>query len=335
MSQLSEEGIACDCSGLMNLLFEELSLPAPYALSRPKAVHYFSVLQEIGSKRIDTLKPGHLLAWRKDVLPKSGDTGHVLMVAGELIKDGEGLYRLPVFDASKALEGLSFRDIQLQATPDGELLGVRLHAQDSKVKRTAIYHAALEGSRYCFGCALPKRTCMCAHVQPSMIEPSVLIFRHPNERKRTASTVSLIKQRFPNVLVRDGEVFSRPRRDHLVLLFPGGETLTTDTSRGRREAEGTIVIIDATWRKAKKILQQNPWMKDLPRLSLAPETVSDYLIRKIPDANALSTVESFAAVSHAPELNDLFRCFIDRQIELMGEEVYLRNYRQHLNYPGD
>lgn len=338
-TELNTNAIACDCSGLINLLFEHASLPLPYGLARPKAVHYFNVLQELGSDKIAKLAPGHMLAWRKDQLPKSGDTGHVLIVAEAPEQLAQGSYLVSVYDATKACGGLSKRQIALQVNEQGQIIGVRLHLDGSiegatKVKRCAIYHAPIEGSRYCFGCALPSKVCQCAQVEPSLVLPNIVVLRHPDERGRTLSTVSLIKQRYPNVLVKEGEQFAPLRMPNLALLYPDDELVEPgDVAHEQANSQlQTLILLDATWRKAKKMLHLNPWLASLPKVALQAEQVSHYLLRKIPNEGALSSVEAFAQAAGDEALNALFINFMNRQIALMGEEVYLRNYRKHLNY---
>ncbi|WP_317930108.1 DTW domain-containing protein [Halioxenophilus sp. WMMB6] len=330
------EAIACDCSGLINLLFEQLQLSKPYQLARPKAVHYFAILQEIGSNRLANLKPGNLLAWRKDKLPKSGDSGHVLMVAGEPLAVADHCYRLAVVDATKLEQGIARREIELQVDEAGQLIGVRLHRAENKFKRTAIYHHPLSASRYCFGCALPKRVCNCGAIDPILPPPPITILRHPEERGRTLSTVSLIKQRYPAVLVKEGEHFAPLRQSKLALLFPDATNIGSeaDDQTGALQVYEHLILIDATWRKAKRILHQNPWLQALPKVALRPEKSSDYLLRKVADAGALSSVEAFALAVADGQLAGMLKPFMERQIALMGESVYQKNYRHYLNFSG-
>ena len=331
--QVDEGCIETDCSGLINLLVQALGKGKPFRLARPKAVHYYALLQEVGTQQVAAIRPGHFLAWRKDVVPKSGDTGHVLIAVSKAREQKAGVFILDVVDSTKAIGGLARREVELHADHNGRLMGVRLHMSDRKVKRVPIFHASLEQSRHCFGCALPKKMCMCGKIKPELSTPPILILRHPDERGRTLSTVSLIKQRYPGVLVKDGEVFSAPRDASLALLFPGAQPLNSELLKKDREGnERVFVLIDATWPKARKILHLNAWLEQLPKVSLEPKAVSDYLIRKVPNEGALSTVESFALVAEDLTLGELFRSFIEQQIEVMGEDVYRKNYRDHLNY---
>lgn len=330
---LNSQAIGCDCSGFITLLFSQLGVQTPYRINYPKAVHYFSLLQEIGSNHVDRLKTGSLLAWRKQQLPKSGDTGHVLLVAGDAVKLGPLHYRLPVIDSTKRLSGLARREIEVHTDEHGKLIGVRLHLSDSKIKRTAIYHHAINDTRFCFGCGLPTRVCGCATVDAILEVPPIIILRHPKERKRTLSTVSLIKQRYPAVLVKEGELFAPLRQSNLALMFPGDDS--QQSCRESAQSGATLILIDATWRKAKKILHVNPWLQALPRVNLRPEKFSDYRLRKVSSSAALSSVEAFAAAMEDRALGDSLGQFMDRQISVMGESTYRKNYRHYLNFSDD
>jgi DTW domain-containing protein len=337
---VNTSGIQCDCAGLITLACEHLLIPKPYALVQPRAVHYFAILQEIGSSHISQVGPGSLLAWRKDRVPKSGDSGHVLVVAGRPQKRSESVYQLTIIDATKVHDGLAQRDIYVHTNAEGTLIGVQLHLTEAKVKRTAIYHAPLLNNRYCLGCGVPKKICLCHQIDVRQMDTEIIILRHPHERKKTLSTVSLIKQRYPQVLVKEGRVFSPIRNNNCALLFP--DTVASDEASSRAGmhsgkdlhggGEQTLLLLDATWRKAKRILHDNPWLAALPRVSLEPRARSDYLLRKGPGGAALSTVEAFALVQVDSVLQAHLWNFMTQQIEVMGADRYARNYRDHPNY---
>ncbi|MFT6433324.1 MAG: DTW domain-containing protein YfiP [Candidatus Azotimanducaceae bacterium] len=337
---VTSSGIHCDCSGLISLLCDSLAVPKPYAIKRPRAVHYFAILQEIGSSNVSQIKPWNLMAWRKENVPKSGDSGHVLLVAGEPHKVEENVYRLEVIDATKLHNGLARREIRLHTNTQGKVIGVQLHESEPKVKRSPIYHAPLLSKRYCLGCGVPRKLCLCNQVEVNRLQPPIIILRHPDERKKTLSTVSLIKQCYPEVLVKEGEVFSPIQYKNLALLFPETRTKANtmqsrslSTHLDSRTEQQTLVLLDATWRKAKRMLHENVWLSVLPRVSLEPNKISNYLLRKVPNPSALSTVEVFAMIANDLVLPELFRVFMHKQIELMGKDKYESNYRDYINYP--
>lgn len=339
---LSSQAIACDCSGLFNLLCDALGITKPFNIERPKAVDYFSLLQEVGSDNVGNLTQGCVLAWRKEVLPKSGDTGHVAMVCGPVEHLSAGHYLVPVVDASKACLGIAERTLELFSDERGKIQGVRLSAADKKIKRTAIYHHPLSSSRYCFGCALPKRVCNCNAIEAVLTSPSVVILRHPQERKKTLATVSLIKQRYPRILVKDGEIFSPMRGAQWRLLFPDDQSQAVDDQnqslgenpRAEPLSE-SLILIDATWRKAKKILYSNAWLNSLPKVSLSPNFLSHYRLRKVPSDQALSSVETVACVLRDEALIELLDAVTEKHIEQMGLETYQKNYTGHINFSGE
>ena len=159
---------------------------------------------------------------------------------------------------------------------------------------------------------MPKKVC-CGQIEIKPMDTEIIIFRHPDERRNTLSTVSLIKQRHPEILVKEGVNFRPIRRASCALLFPKTPTnspaaLNDPPYQAPQEsdAETTLLLIDATWKKAKRMLYENPWLAELPRVALKPPTRSDYLLRKGPGGTALSTVEAFAMVQNDAALRRTF-----------------------------
>ena len=56
-----------------------------------------------------------------------------------------------------------------------------------------------------------------------------------------------------------------------------------------------LVVLDATWRKSRKMLHCNPWLQQLPRMALPNPPASRYLIRKAHGSHQLSTLEATCA----------------------------------------
>lgn len=53
-----------------------------------------------------------------------------------------------------------------------------------------------------------------------------------------------------------------------------------------------LVMLDATWRKSRKMLHLNPVLQTLPRLDLGAVPMSRYAIRKAQRPHQLSTLEA-------------------------------------------
>ena len=65
-----------------------------------------------------------------------------------------------------------------------------------------------------------------------------------------------------------------------------------DSSYGARVC---LVVLDGTWRKSRKMLQRNPLLQALPRLSLQPLAPSRYSVRKAHQPHQRSTLEAACA----------------------------------------
>jgi DTW domain-containing protein YfiP len=116
------------------------------------------------------------------------------------------------------------------------------------------------------------------------------------------------------------------------LLYPGESAVTLDSNFKARELTH-IILIDGTWRKAKKIFMLSKNLQTLPLLKLSPAEKTDYRIRKAPSENSLSTLEAAVMALHflEPDLNTTpaivsFQKMIDIQINKMGREIYQTNY---------
>jgi DTW domain-containing protein YfiP len=117
-----------------------------------------------------------------------------------------------------------------------------------------------------------------------------------------------------------------------ILLFPTSkslpvESINTDNIR-------PLIFLDATWRKAKRMYLESELLQSLPTVHLQATSLPAYKIRKSPSSKALSTIEAIAETLSVLEddaekyqsLLTSMSWMIERQIELMGDETYLKNY---------
>jgi DTW domain-containing protein YfiP len=94
------------------------------------------------------------------------------------------------------------------------------------------------------------------------------------------------------------EVINNPSR-RSVLLYPE-ECADSTNAHNRHKANHLsadpttlrLIVLDATWRKSRKMLHLNPVLQSLPRLSLCDPPPSRYAIRKAHHAHQLSTLEA-------------------------------------------
>jgi len=148
----------------------------------------------------------------------------------------------------------------------------------------------------------------------------VLILQHPLEVGASKGTGRLLHLCLSNSVLLTGERFDEGElRAALhaggrspVLLYPGGDALAGLAPAGQR-----LVVLDATWRKSRKMLHLNPLLAALPRASLNA-VESGYRIRKAQLPDQLSTFEAAAHAlaatgADAAPLFDVFDAFIERE----------------------
>lgn len=196
---------------------------------------------------------------------------------------------------------------------------------------------------FCYQCHRAKVACLCGRVEKQANQVKLIVLQHPDEASNKKATAIIAELGLQQYQLWRGEDFTQhaelgrlltDKANKLGILYPAEEAeLLVDTLPGRTEIE-YLIVIDATWRKARKIWQLNPQLHKLRALSFDSSRLSDYRIRKEPEAGYLSTLESvvFALriLEDSPQayqgLLELFAEMIDFQIKQMGEDIYKRNY---------
>ncbi|WP_204796467.1 tRNA-uridine aminocarboxypropyltransferase [Oceanisphaera litoralis] len=154
---------------------------------------------------------------------------------------------------------------------------------------------------YCHACSLPQSACLCAHVSPQPCPLPVLILQHPLEAKHAKSTVPLLRLALPDMQLAITEHLAPlppPASGRWWLLYPSEQALDLDSAGVALPMAdiGGLIVLDGTWRKTRRLLHLNPWLRQLPALSFSRAPAGAYAIRKGPGGQALSTLESLAHV---------------------------------------
>ncbi|EKE81448.1 hypothetical protein A10D4_10236 [Idiomarina xiamenensis 10-D-4] len=143
----------------------------------------------------------------------------------------------------------------------------------------------------------------------------VVVLQHPAERraaKNTARLLGLSLQRYRCYCGESAADFAELQQElqqqplstessanqHLTtaVLYPSATAQATHTL-AQTHAIKRLILLDATWRKAYKMWQLNPWLQQLPALTLAAGRTSAYP-RKAAHAQQLSTLEACAYALH-------------------------------------
>lgn len=158
--------------------------------------------------------------------------------------------------------------------------------------------------RQCPRCLRPQSVCLCPSLGHCVSRHRVTILRHPSEAKSAKGTAHLCSLVLEKCTLVDGETdwdfadlrASLDRGNRPVWLLYPGEDATPLESLGCDCQPGHLLVLDGTWKKVHRMLQLNPWLQSLPKVSFGELPQGNYQIRKARRADSLSTLE---AVAHA------------------------------------
>jgi DTW domain-containing protein YfiP len=181
----------------------------------------------------------------------------------------------------------------------------------------------------CSQCLRPLSTCVCKYIHVVNNHVELIILQHPLEVTEAKNTARLLHLCMKNSQLHVGEQFSNdfftqlmlnpilsadissnasahtspynlllypetPEEKSMGILSPPAidiERLSIGNSSHNTHPI-RLWVLDATWRKSRKMLYLNPALQTLPRLQLQPYAPSIYTIRKAHSENQLSTLEA-------------------------------------------
>lgn len=193
---------------------------------------------------------------------------------------------------------------------------------------------------YCPNCEKATAACFCHKLHQYSIDSQIIILRHPSEKGHPLGTAKIAELSLDNCKVITAEEFknnlelTQAIKDHeSYLVFP---TQNEQPSRPINEStkKKLYIFIDGTWKKAKKILYMNPFLNDLPTISLTPSDRSKYILRKVPKDNYISTLEAICECLRQYDDKDIsgtlntLKHIQDFQIQKMGIEKFNQIYSE-------
>ena len=179
---------------------------------------------------------------------------------------------------------------------------------------------------HCEGCALVKEFCICELKKNLESKVNFILLTHSNELKKRTNTGVIIERNmkstrviewmrkepskelldiinseldvyllYPDIEEFQDKTFENlPNKDKEILsdkelLETSCIKIADDLSQGN---EKYIIILDGTWQEAQKMFNRSEYLKNIKRLSLTPENLSEYKLRRKKDENHLCTVEA-------------------------------------------
>lgn len=148
----------------------------------------------------------------------------------------------------------------------------------------------------CPHCERPLQRCFCSHVVPTNNHCRLLLLQHPNEAGHPKNTGELLWHSLTNCERLIGETFTdeqlAPFMAGAALLYPEADDQPPMAEGLIQASPSTLIVLDATWRKSRKMLYQNPQIQALPRFTLEHLPESRYRIRSAEQQHQLSTLEA-------------------------------------------
>jgi len=206
----------------------------------------------------------------------------------------------------------------------------------------------------CYRCFWPKSLCWCPSLLPMETRTRFVFLMHPKEFKQEKAGTGRLTQRcLPNSELHMGIGFDdhaavqallAEPRNFPVLLYPGtGARNLSHGELGAADLGGrqlVVVILDATWSGARKMLKLSPSLQRLPRIMFTPSAPSRFVIKQQPQAGCLSTLEAVhelllvlerSGLDHYPspeQLLGIFGRMQDFQIKCAADPARA-GYRRH------
>ncbi len=177
----------------------------------------------------------------------------------------------------------------------------------------------------CESCQLGLNTCICEWRKARSSELQFILIMHRDEVYKPTNTGRLIADVFP--AQSKAFLWNRTQPDKALLellndknrrcqlVFPAVENNLRDVdSRPRKRLShdapiNTIVLLDGTWKQARKMHSQAQWMKHLPLLDLSAtlnqseQDWGNYRVRQACEEGQLATAEAAALALAANEEN--------------------------------
>ncbi len=162
----------------------------------------------------------------------------------------------------------------------------------------------------CYRCFWPEALCWCDRLPVLETATRFVFLMHPKEFKQEkAGTGRLTHLCLPNSEIQVGVEFDEhpavqrimaDSENHVVLLYPGKTALNLSEPKQRLASPSgcrrVVMVLDATWSCARKMLKLSPSLQRLPRVMFMPSAPSRFVIKQQPWAGCLSTLESIHEV---------------------------------------
>lgn len=163
--------------------------------------------------------------------------------------------------------------------------------------------------KICSRCNYPEVRCLCRYLKAMEHNTTITIIQCDKEganAKNTAKLLPLVSNKIKIITEQDvvnGSLYNDLLKTHqrTAVLFPSDRAKPIYEHVKQNQTIDHLIVIDGTWRKAKKLFFSLPWLNELKHVTLSEGYTSQYAIRKTSIDNGLSTLE---AIAYALEENE-------------------------------
>ncbi|WP_087016016.1 tRNA-uridine aminocarboxypropyltransferase [Thaumasiovibrio subtropicus] len=175
----------------------------------------------------------------------------------------------------------------------------------------------------CEFCMVNRHLCICEHKPSLTSQAAFLLIMFDDEVLKPSNTGRLIADLFEDSFAYiwhrtepdcDMLAVLRDPQWQPYLIFPSEyaperEVTNIHVQHGKRPL---FVLLDGSWKEAKKMFHKSPYLADLPLLSISPQEMSRFRLREASKKNQLATAEVAAKIvarygeTHNAQLLDLW-----------------------------
>jgi DTW domain-containing protein YfiP len=183
-------------------------------------------------------------------------------------------------------------------------------------------------SRRCPRCLFRPEDCLCPEIPRLAPAVQVLLVRHASEIRRTTNSGRWAALALSAPILDYGRAGTEAideaplREPGTWVLFPSAGPTDLGAERPRR-----LVVLDASWTQARRMIQRVAALRALPRLSLPPPPPRERL-RVPPHQDGMSTIEAVARAldllgdgAAARALDAVLEAAVARQRRLRGQPL--------------
>lgn len=160
-------------------------------------------------------------------------------------------------------------------------------------------------SERCYKCYKPTTACLCKYTKEIDSGIKFVLLMHTKEAKRQRTGTGNLT----HVCLVDSEIIVGFEFEHNqrlqellhdpqyfpVMMYPGDDAWTSKKEGFRDVLKGKkllVLILDSTWFCARKLIEHNPFLLQLPRLSFFGDYRSIFTFKHEPRPEYISTIES-------------------------------------------